>query len=478
MTNDELCFLPATDLAARIADRDVSPVDAVESVLSAIARWEPRINSFITVCAEEARDAARAAEASVMAGEPLGPLHGVPYSVKDLLNTAGVRTTFGSHAFADNVPPDDCVAVARLKQAGAILIGKTTTPEFGHKPLTEAPLFGKTRNPWNLERTSGGSSGGAGAAVAAGLGPLAVGTDGGGSVRIPAACCGIVGMKQTLGVVPHDQSPDSFGLMSYIGPMTRTVGDAAFMLSVMAGPDASDVHSIGRTLEGLAASSRAAGDLRGTRIGWRLLLGNEHIDRETAEIFQHSLGVFEALGANLEAREESFENTLPIWGPLTFSIWASRFGNIEEKLGDRMSDSLRRWMAEGRQAGAVDVQDAMAVRTSVFRSVQSWFDDVDLVVMPTLARPAIPADHDLFEPIDVDGRPAGGPRDAWYPYTHPFNLTGHPAITVPCGWTEEGLPVGLQIVGPWLADASILRAAALFEKAQPWFSKYRSILMS
>ncbi len=473
MTNTELCFLPAVALAKRIADREISPVDAVEAVLSAIEHWEPRINAFITVAAEEARSAARVAEAAVMAGDPLGPLHGVPFSVKDLLNTAGVRTTFGSHALADNIPSDDCVAVARMRQAGAILIGKTTTPEFGHKPLTEAPLFGKTRNPWNLERTSGGSSGGAAAAVAAGLGPLAVGTDGGGSVRIPAACCGIVGMKQTLGIVPHDQSPDSFGLMSYIGPMARTVGDAALMLSVMAGPDASDVHSIGRSLDGLAAAGQAAGDLRGTRIGWRMLLGNRHIDAETAEIFRQSLEAFESMGADLEAREEPFENTLPIWGPLTFSIWASRFGNLEEQLGDRMSDTLRRWMAEGRQAGAIDVQDAMAVRTSVFRSVQAWFEDVDLVVMPTLARPAISADQDLFEPIEVDGRPAGGPRDAWYPYTHPFNLTGHPAISVPCGWTADGLPVGLQIVGPWLGDAMVLRAAALFEQARPWSNKYR-----
>jgi aspartyl-tRNA(Asn)/glutamyl-tRNA(Gln) amidotransferase subunit A len=475
MTNTDLCFVPAVALAKRIADRDISPVEAVEAVLAAIDRWEPRINSFITVAAEEARSAARAAETAVMAGEPLGPLHGVPFSVKDLLNTAGVRTTFGSHAFAENVPIDDCVAVARLKHAGAILIGKTTTPEFGHKPLTEALLFGKTRNPWNLERTSGGSSGGAAAAVAAGLGPLAVGTDGGGSVRIPASCCGIVGMKQTLGVVPHDQSPDSFGLLSYIGPMARTVGDAALMLSVMAGPDASDVHSIGRSLGGLADAGRAAGDLRGTRIGWRMLLGNEHIDRETADIFRQALGAFETLGAELEVREESFENTLPIWGPLTFSIWASRFRNLEVRLGDQMSDTLRRWMAEGRQASAIDVQDAMAIRTSVFRSVQAWFDEVDFVVMPTLARPAISVDQDLFESIEVDGRPAGGPRDAWYPYTHPFNLTGHPAITVPCGWTAEGLPVGLQIVGPWLGDAALLRAAALFEEARPWLGKYYSI---
>src|SRR5690606_12512819 len=226
---------------------------------------------------------------AVLKGMPLGPLHGVPFTVKDLCNTADVRTTFGSFGYEDNVPEADIVAVARLKAAGAVLIGKTTTPEFGHKPLTEAPLFGRTVNPWNTERTSGGSSGGAGAAVAAGMAPLAVGTDGGGSIRIPSACCGIVGMKQTLGVVPHDQTPDVFGLLAYVGPMARTVADAARMLDVMAGPHPSAPHTLGRSIPGLADAGLPRGDLRGARIGVRTFLGNDRIDGETRALFNRAV---------------------------------------------------------------------------------------------------------------------------------------------------------------------------------------------
>jgi len=388
--------------------------------------------------------------------------------VKDLCNTAGVRTTFGSFGYEDNVPEADIVAVARLKAAGGIMVGKTTTPEFGHKPLTEAPLFGRTVNPWNTERTCGGSSGGAGAAVAAGMAPLAVGTDGGGSIRIPAACCGLVGVKQTLGVVPHDQTPDVFGLLAYVGPMARTVADAALMLEVMAGPHRSDPHSLGRALSGLAAAGQPRGDMRGVRIGWRPFLGNDRIDGETLALCEAGVKALAAIGAEVIDHEAAFTNTLPVWGPLTFSIWASRFGALEKRLGNRMSSSLRTWMAEGGKYSAIDVQDAMALRTRVFREVEAWFEDIDLLVTPTLSRPAIRADQDPLEPIEIEGTPAGGLRDGWYPYTHPFNLTGHPAVTVPCGWTADGLPVGLQIVGPWLSDARILRAAALFEEAMPW----------
>src|SRR5881398_2340753 len=242
---DDLAFTSAAELAALIAQRVVSPVEIVDIVLDSIERTQPTLNAFITVCADDARAAAKAAEAAVMRGDALGPLHGVPFAVKYLVNTKGVRTTFGSFALADNVPSADSPAVARLKAAGAVLVGKTTTPEFGHKCFTEAPLFGRTANPWDLSRTCGGSSGGAAAAVAAGLAPIGIGTDGGGSSRIPAACCGVVGFKETLGLVPHDLTPDGFGNQSHITPMTRTVMDTALMLQAMAGPDPRDPHSLG-----------------------------------------------------------------------------------------------------------------------------------------------------------------------------------------------------------------------------------------
>src|SRR3954447_1364341 len=265
---DDFAYTSAAELTRLIAARKVSPVEVVDAVLERIERAQPALNAFITVCGEEARAAANEADAAVMRGETLGPLHGVPFAVKDLVNTAGVRTTFGSVALADNVPAADSPSVARLKAAGAVLVGKTTTPEFGHKCFTDAPLFGRTANPWDLSRTPGGSSGGAAAAVAAGLGPIGIGTDGGGSSRIPAACCGVVGFKQTLGLVPHDLTPDGFGNQSHITPMTRTVMDTALMLQAMAGPDPCDPHSLGLPAPDFVGAARPEGDLKGVRIGW------------------------------------------------------------------------------------------------------------------------------------------------------------------------------------------------------------------
>src|SRR5262245_25844503 len=233
----------ALTLVRQIRTKEVSPLEVVEAVLARIDALQPTVNAFMTVTAGEARETARRAEAAVMAGDPLGPLHGVPFSVKDLLFTKGVRTTMGSHIFADQVPSDDAVPVRRLREAGAILIGKTTTPEFGHKPFTDSPLFGTTRNPWDLSRTAGGSSGGAAAAIATGQGPLALGTDGGGSIRIPAACCGIVGLKPTLGRVPHVHQTDLFGTTSYIGPMARTVTETGACFDAIVGFDAGDPYS-------------------------------------------------------------------------------------------------------------------------------------------------------------------------------------------------------------------------------------------
>jgi aspartyl-tRNA(Asn)/glutamyl-tRNA(Gln) amidotransferase subunit A len=459
--------MPATELAGAVRRSEVSPVEVVEAVLDRIEATQPTVNAFITVCAERAMSEAREAAQAVARGGDVGPLHAVPFSVKDLVATAGVRTTWGSLARADHVPAADAVAVARLRAAGAILVGKTTTPEFGHKPLTEAPLFGRTANPWDLSRTSGGSSGGSAAAVAAGAGPLSVGTDGGGSTRIPSACCGVVGMKPTLGVVPHDLTSDAFGNLAYLGPIARTVADAAQMLDVMAGPHPADPHSLAREVTGLAAGLLS--DLAGVRVGWRTFFGNDRIDGETRTLFEAAVPALADAGAQVTPHDDVVENTYLLWAPLTFSFWASRYADVEVELGDRMSASLRHWMAEGRTVSGTEVRDAEAARTTLYRQVQGWFDDIDLLVTPTLACPAIPVDSEATGDVVIEGEPVpSGYRAGWYPYTHPFNLTGHPAITVPCGWTSDGLPVGLQIVGRWFEDALVLRAAAALEGAQPW----------
>jgi aspartyl-tRNA(Asn)/glutamyl-tRNA(Gln) amidotransferase subunit A len=464
----DFAYSSAAQLAELIAQKAVSPVELVDAALARIEQSQPTLNAFITVCAEEARAAAWEAEAAVMLGDRLGPLHGVPVAVKDLVNTAGVRTTFGSVVLADNVPSVDSVAVARLKAAGAILIGKTTTPEFGHKCFTEAPLFGRTANPWNLSRTCGGSSGGAAAAVAAGLAPIGIATDGGGSSRIPAACCGAVGFKQTLGLVPHDLTPDGFGNQSHITPMTRTVLDTAVMLQVMAGPDKCDPHSLGLEPPDFVAAARPEGRLTGTRIAWRPLLGNDKLSAEVRTACETALKVFEELGAVIDPVDDEFQSTEPIWLVLTQSFWNARFRRYVAQFGNQMSETLVRQMDTGAAHSAVALQEAMFERTRVFRQIEAWFPAHDLAATPTLSRTALPIDHDFFAPIEIDGELSGTVRQAWYPYTLPFNLSGNPAVTLPCGFASDGLPIGLQLIGPHLGDARLLHAAALYEMAAPW----------
>ena len=275
-------------------------------------------------------------------------------------------------------------------------------------------------------------------------------------------------MKQTLGRVPHDMTSDSFGCMSFIGPITRTVEDCGLMLDIMAGPHPTDVHSLGRGNSNFMGAARGEGDLTGVKIGWRCYLGNDRMETETQALFESAMSAFADQGADLVNHVTNFESTLQHWAPLTFSLWNARLAHLAEELGEKMTETLRYWMEEGNAVKGVEVQRANEARTRLFREVESWFADIDLLVTPTLTRPAIAVDHDPREPITLDNQTADVPRASWYPYTHPFNLSGHPAITVPCGFTSGGLPVGLQIVGPWLADARVLHAAACFERARHW----------
>ena len=452
----------ALTLARQIRTKVLSPVAVVDAVLERIEALQPTVNAFITVTADEARDAARRAEAAVMAGERLGPFHGVPFSVKDLLFTKGVRTTMGSRIFADQVPGEDAVPVRRLREAGAILVGKTTTPEFGHKPLTDSPLFGATRNPWDLARTAGGSSGGAAAAVATGQGPLALGTDGGGSIRLPAACCGIVGLKPTLGRVPHVHQADLFSSTSYIGPMTRSVAEAAACFDVIAGFDAGDPYSRPEPPD----DPRDV-EVRGLRVGWLPRVGNRLVDPDVLASCEAAVRHLEGQGTQVETVDEDFapfERTFLVFlqGGL-----AARVGPHMGAFGDRVAKSLRESIERGARWSAVDWANAVAQRTTVYRRVCALFRRFDILLSPTLGRPALAIDHDPYEPITIAGESAGSIRGAWYPYLWPFNLSGHPAISLPCGWSSDGLPIGLQIVGPWHADRRVLALAAHLERERP-----------
>ncbi len=472
MTTDNINKLSAIDLAAEIRAGVISPTEALEATLAHIDKTNPGLNAFITVSEDRARQEAAAAEALLAKGDAVPPLLGVPYTVKDLVDTEGVRTTYASAVMEHNVPAKDAIVVARMKAAGAVLVGKVSTPEFGHKPMNESPLFGRTLNPWDLSRTSGGSSGGSAAALASGMAPLSIGTDAGGSIRIPAACCGVVGMKGTMGLVPHDTAPDGFGNFSNNGPMARTVADTALMLSVMAGPHPNDPHSHGLPRDDFCAAAEGAGDLSGVKVGWLSYMGNELVDAEIMSACIKRRNALVDRGAEIVEMNEPFENTEPYWLVITQSLWVARFEDKLAEFADRMTPTLLRGIEEGKTYSAVELQRAITFRTSLYRRIQSWFDRVDFLMMPTLSRTAIAADHDFYQPITIGNQTAGGIRQTWYPYTHPFNMTGHPAITVPCGIMADGLPAGMQIVGPMMADAEIIRLAAMVEQAYSWAQKW------
>ncbi len=461
MTSEELCWMPAAALAAAIRRRRVSPVEAVEAVLERIERAKV-LNAYVTVDAEGARAAARAAERAVTRRSArLGPLHGVPFSVKDLIATRGVRTTFGTPLYRDHVPAEDAPSVARLKAAGAILIGKTNTPTLGWVGVTDNLLFGPTRNPWDLERTPGGSSGGAAAAVAAGLGPLALGTDGGGSIRKPAAFCGIFGFKPSYGRIPV-HPPGAAWSLSHVGPMTRTVLDAALVMNACAGPDERDPSSLPAGRTDYVRALR--GSLRGLRVAYSDTLGfAPAVDREVRELTGAAARVFRGLGCRLEPVD-------PGW-PSPWRYWRAIFlGGIGTRLvpyldrRDEIDPGLIPVIEEALRTPPTAYVQAWLDRLAWWQHARAFFERYDLLLCPAVNTPAFPLG--MLWPTEVDGRPVD--REAGSAFTFPFNLTGQPAATVPCGFTRDGLPVGLQIVGRRFDDATVLRASAAFEAARPW----------
>jgi aspartyl-tRNA(Asn)/glutamyl-tRNA(Gln) amidotransferase subunit A len=462
--------LSATELAAAIQTKAVSPVEAVEAALTRIEERQ-ELNAFMAICADRARAEARTAEAAVMSGDPLGPLHGIPLSVKDLTNTEGVATTQGCALFADSVPAADAVAVARARAAGAILIGKTTTPEFGHKPFTEGPFFGRTLNPWSYDHTCGGSSGGAAVAVAAGMGPLALGTDGGGSIRIPAACCGVVGLKATLGVIPNLQAPDLFGANSFVGPMARDVSGTQLMFEVLRGPDWRDPYG---QAGGLPRRSLSDGER--PRIGFLLHCGNI-LDPEVETSIVAAMKRAEALGIIVEPIELDLVSLEPHFLVVLRSLLLARLGLHAARSPEKLDPTLLATVEAGRAYSAVDLHEAQFARTNCFLQIQDILSRYDLIASPTLAAPPLPVDLAPLGRIEIAGRDAGTIRGAWYPYTFPFNLTGHPAISLPCGLTRAGLPIGLQLVGRWFEDSYLIDVASQLEASLNFKAHANEVLM-
>lgn len=462
MDSAEICNMSVFEMVSAIKTRRLSPVEIMDAVLSRIERLNPIVNSYCTLVAESARQQAVQAEMAVTRGERLGPLHGVPVSIKDLIFTRGIRTTGGSRLYENFIPQEDAVVVERLKAAGAIVVGKTNTAEFGWVAITDNKLFGATRNPWNLERTPGGSSGGAAAAVALGMCPLAIGSDMGGSIRIPSSFCGTFGFKPSFGRVP--QYPDFPGCetISHIGPITRTVRDAALVMEVIAGRDDRDYFSLPDV--GLRYLPFMGGDLKGLRVAWSRDMGCAVVDPQVLKITEAAVKVFPTLGCSLEA-------VVPVGKSLekAFSTYVGvRLATVlQDKMTegrDRIDSALVRFVEQNKNKPATEYVTAWFELLEYWGSIRPIFEKYDLLLTPTVAVP--PFEIGSYGPREIDGRkvsPLG-----WMPFTYPFNITGQPAASVPCGWTEAGLPVGLQIIGRRFDDATVLRAAAVFEQALPW----------
>ena len=471
MRNDEICYLSAVELVSAIRAKDLSPVEITEAVLERIERLNPVLNAFCTSMADEARAAARRAEEAVVHGEELGPLHGVPVSIKDNLYVKGVRTTFGSKLLEHNVTAEDAPIIERLRAAGAVLIGRTNSPEFGWKGATDNRVFGITRNPWNLDLTPGGSSGGASAAVAAGMGPVGIGTDGGGSVRIPAAFCGLVGLKPSFGRVPNYPAT-AVDSLRHTGPLTRTVSDAALVLNVLAGPDERDPNSLPTTeRDFLSELSRG---VEGLRIAYSPDLGDAQVEPEVARLCEQAVIRFTEANATVEKIDLGWGDPYECWRVFFYGGLAA---TLEDKLadqGDLLDPDLRKIAEEGLKLRGVDYVNAQLQRNRYWHKVRLVYDTYDLLITPSLSVPPFSVSQN-----DADPLPGQEPRALlWSPFTYPFNLTGQPAASVPCGWTAPGaagdfqLPVGLQIVGRRFDDWTVLQAARALEQIQPWADRH------
>jgi aspartyl-tRNA(Asn)/glutamyl-tRNA(Gln) amidotransferase subunit A len=455
----DLCALTATELLRLYRTRKASPVEAARAILERIERLNPALNAFNLVGRDEALRAARESEARWRRGEPRGLLDGVPVSIKDLILTRGWPTLRGSKTIDPRGPwKDDAPCVARLREHGAVLLGKTTTPEFGWKGVTDSPLTGITRNPWNPKMTPGGSSGGAAAAVATGMGPLAIGTDGGGSIRIPCAFTGLFGLKPSFGRVPAwPLSP--MGTVAHVGPMTRSVADAALLMNVIALPDARDWHAL--PWDGRDYRVGLEDGVRGLRIAYSADLGYAKVEPEVARIAKRAARTFTELGARVEAADPGFESPLEVFTRHWFPGAAGVVRSVSPRRRALMDRGLLQVARQGEKVTAAQYLDAVKSRGVLGERMNRFHEKYDLLVTPTLPLAAFPAGKEVANLL----------RERrwtdWTPFTYPFNLTQQPAASIPCGFTRAGLPVGLHIVGPRYADALVLRAARAFESAHP-----------
>ena len=467
----DLAFMSAVEVAQNIREKKISSLEATENFFQRIDRLDSELNSYLTLCQDQALADARAADDAVQRGSYLGPLHGVPISIKDLELTKGVTTTMGSALFSDRVPDMDSIVVERVKASGAIILGKTNTPEFGQSGTTENKVGEPCRNPWNTERTPGGSSGGAAAALAAGLCTLSMGTDGGGSIRIPASFTGVYGIKPTQGRVPRygGYGRPSANHFSQSGPITRTVADSALLLQAVAGYDTRDVNSLRQAAPDFSANLGAG--VKGMRLAWSSDYGFAAVDQEVADITERSAKQFSGLGANVEDAGLKLEDPFDVFWDVFATAAYTSYGHLLDEHRNDFSDYGLKSLLHGQSRSGADMSRAIYEIDRLGRRMEEFFDGFDLLITPTMAVPAFPIGQ---RPSVIGGRKVE-PFWGFLPFTYLINITGQTAASIPCGYSEDGMPIGLHIIGPRGSEAKVLQASAAFEQAQPWSGKRPAI---
>ncbi|MHA1689603.1 MAG: amidase [Promethearchaeota archaeon] len=471
MNKEDIFFLPAWEMKEKIETQELTSQELTETIIGRIEKYNPLINAYCTPTFDLAREMAKVADEKVKKGEKRGILNGIPTSIKDLAMTKDIRTTFGSKIYENFVPSEDTIYVSRLKEAGIVLLGKTNTPEFGFKGVTDNLLFGTTKNPWDLTRTSGGSSGGAAAAVAAGMSPLAQGSDGGGSIRIPSCFCGLYGLKPSFGRIPVYPSAYFMGAtLSHIGPIVRHVKDAALMVDAMKGPHHGDRHSLPD--DPVSYYEKIEEIPKKLKIGYSMNLGYAKVvDEEVEKAVLGSVKKFEQMDWIVE------ESKMKLRKPelCFYTLWTSMLAyDLKSKLNewrDKMDPELVKLVKAGLGYDGMAIMRALNQRKEIYKIFYQVFKNIDILITPTTAVPAF--DLGMMFPHQINGKNVS--PTAWQAFTFPLNLTWLPAASIPCGWSKKGLPIGMQIIGNRFQDLLVLQVSRAFEKLSPWQDRRPSL---
>jgi Asp-tRNA(Asn)/Glu-tRNA(Gln) amidotransferase A subunit family amidase len=467
MNKEDICFMPAWEMAEKIKTQELTSQEITEVLIERIEKLNPIINAYCTPTFDLAREMAKSADDRVRKNEKIQPLNGIPTSIKDLEEVKGVRTTYGSKIFENYIPNKDAVVVKRLKGAGCVILGKTNTPEFGFKGVTDNKIFGATKNPWNIEMTPGGSSGGAAAASASGLSPLAQGSDGGGSIRIPSSFSGVYGIKPSFGRIPTGSMKKSgvTGTLTCKGPISRNVRDAALMLDVMVGEDDIDRYSLPKPP--FSFLEKLTDDIKHLKIGYSMDLGFvEALDSEVQKTVLNAVFKFEKLDWLVENNKKiKITDAKRVLQTYWFAGYNQPEGNISQAI-TKTDRKIQKMVQLASKFTVNDVKWADLHRERIYEEICNHFKNYDILVTPTLACTAFELGSDWA--LNIDGKDVSKQPLAWQHYTYPFNLSGHPAASIPCGWSNDGLPIGMQIVGKRLDDLTVLQVSQAFEEIAPW----------